>query len=315
MGALLAFAEHRFEVRDVRPRRQRRRYQFVDRRLDLVVILRPHVAHADAAIARDDLAEIAEFGRFGIDAGHIFEAIGNTEGAQLQFAVELRCHASEPGRVKMMHRIRHPGRAPQRAVSGEQGDVDVDRRAVDGVHPAFRVEIPADPRAFPILAERHRGHAHRQESCVGIVQRVAMAVHVDEARGEQAAFARDDARGRSAALAGRRGDPGDPIARNEDIGEPQRRTRPIDQHYLAEQRRPFRRRARAKRQTRQRSRRRDAADELPPCQGLGHDFLRVALQLSPGASTVWLTACASTAALLNHKGWVLAVSQSSYQSR
>ena len=226
------------------------------------------MAHHHAAVPRHHLAEIGQLGRLRIDARHIFQAIGQAERSRLQLGVELRRHPREPGGIGAADRIRHARRAPQRAMAGEQRDIEVDRRPIGGRHPAARIQVLAQPGAAAVLAERDRGDAHREKGLVALVERVAMAVHVDEARREHPPLAGDDphrpARGR-----GRR-NLDDPVAGDQHIGQARRGARPVDEQHFAEQDLGLGRQRDQAGPARQPAGSHRPANGLSPCQPLGH---------------------------------------------
>jgi hypothetical protein len=160
------------------------------------------MAHHHAVVAADHAAEIGQLGSLRIDSGDIFEAVGQPERACAKLGLELRRHPGERGGIGPADRVGDADRAAERAVAGEHRDVEVDAGAIDCGDPAAQIEILADPRPVAVLAEDDRGDAHREEALVRILERVAMAVRVDEAGREDAALARHDPAGRSAARRG-----------------------------------------------------------------------------------------------------------------
>ena len=195
------------------------------------------MAHHHAAMARDDAAERGQLGGLGIDARDIFEAVAEAEGARAQLGVELGFDPGECVGIGAALRILDVRGAAQRAVAGERGDVEIERRALGGAHPAAQVEVVRDPRAAAVDAERDRGDAHGEEALIGIAQRIAMGMGVDEAGGEHAAIAFDHAGCGEADAGERRDDGGDAVAVDEDIGGTRGGAGAVDQRDPAKQRR------------------------------------------------------------------------------
>ena len=219
-------------------RRPRGLHEFVDRGAHVAGILRTHVAHHHAIGARDHRPERGQFAHLRVAAGHVFQSGRQAEGTGAQVGVE---HRLQP----LQLRVRRPARAvvdagaaAQRAVAGQRRDVEARRRGLDRVHPgreAARVARSARQRgAAAILAQHHRGHAHREERRERHLQRVAVGVQVDEARRQHATTTLDHAQ--PARVAGAQPtDARDGVAVHQHVGASRGRAAAVDQAHVTQQ--------------------------------------------------------------------------------
>ncbi len=224
--------------------------EFADGSAHVVGILGAHVAHLHAVEAGDHRAQRDEFAHFRVASGHVFQSGGQAECAGVQVLFEDGLHPRQLGIGGATRAVVDAGAAAQCAVAGQGGNVDVGRGAGHGVHPCRQavggVVRAAQRGATAVLAQHDGGHAHRQVLGVGVVERIAVGMQVDEARRQHATAAFDDAQSARVPV-GDAADALDAVAAHQHVGAPPRLTSAVDEQYVAQRQaahRCLRRRAR-----------------------------------------------------------------------
>ena len=187
---------------------------------------------ADVASARSggDARQFQDLRARGEDAGVVLEPARQTERARLHLLGEQLTHPCDFVRPGVAPEVLAHHLPAQEAVPGIRGHVDRHRLAVQAGE-----EIGEGPGRAAVLAHHDRGDplAHRGEG-VGMLEQaaVAVAVGVDEARGQDEAFRVDDG------LAGRgrkRAHLRDAVAPHAHRGRAPRRARAVDHDGIDDQ--------------------------------------------------------------------------------
>src|SRR5690606_18443335 len=132
----------------------------------------------------------------GVAAGHVFEPGGQAERAGGEVGFQQSGQSRDLRGRGFAGAVVDAREAAQRAVAGGGGDVDVGGRARHRLEPGGQAGggAVAGRRAAAVLPEYDGGGAHREVAGVGLFERVAVRVQVDEAGRQHAAAAFDDAR-------------------------------------------------------------------------------------------------------------------------